>query len=59
MYFFLSDASARNISKLDTKVARKCWEEVYCTHYIKPVLEDLNGLLSEHMRKMVNDTSLG
>ena len=59
MLGIFSDAAADNCSRLDTKIARKCWEEAYCTHYVRPELRDFNNLLSESMKEIVNDTSLG
>ena len=59
-FFFLSENDTiGSASSLDSKSARKTWEEVFCTYYIEPVLEDLHNCLNEAMKQMVNDTSLG
>jgi len=44
---------------LNSKIARQNWEEMFCEHYIEPVLKDMNNLLNGAMKKMVNDASLG
>ena len=58
-FLFIEDAQLKKAKSLGSKSARDSWEELFADHYIKPVLEDLDNILNENMKKIALSSSDG
>ncbi len=59
-YVFSSLAGAiATVNSLNAKNAREHWEKEFNTHYIQPILGDLNAEVNKAMDLVVNDNPQG
>ena len=58
-FLLIEDAQLKKAKSLDSKTARDCWEELFTDRYVRPVLEDLDNILNENMKKIALSSSDG
>lgn len=58
-FHILSVDYAANANSLTTKEGRREWENVFNTHYIQPVLENLDQMLMDTLDIIANDDKQG
>ena len=59
LFQFLSVVYATNAKSLTTKEGRRQWEDAFNTHYIQPVLENLDQMVADAVDKIANDDTQG